>query len=120
MIHSDSTPDDESATSLLYLYLWPFWMFKDVNHGSMLEQAAAYRHNREKRIYLPGYMLKWVLISLLLQGGIILFEWLGSAGLLWLGLSAMLAGATGICFSIALVVIMQIVVAYLFLCRWNQ
>lgn len=53
---------DRSLTQLLFLYLWPFWMFKDASRGSLYERAAAYRHNRDKRMYLPGYAMKWTIL----------------------------------------------------------
>jgi len=45
--------------------LWPFWLFKDATRGDRLARAAAYRHNRSMRMYLPGYMVRWVLSSAL-------------------------------------------------------
>lgn len=55
----------DSFVRQLYLYLWPFWLFRDASRGSLLERAAAYRHNRAQRIYLPGYALKWSVLTLL-------------------------------------------------------
>ena len=60
----------DSFLHLLYLYLWPFWLFRDASRGSVLERAAAYRHNRERRVYLPGYAAKWSVLTLL-QGGLV-------------------------------------------------
>lgn len=45
---------------VLFRYLWPFWLFKDASRGDRMTRAAAYRHNRSMRIYLPGYLLKWI------------------------------------------------------------
>jgi hypothetical protein len=57
---------DEMPFSLvLFRYLWPFWLFKDASCGDRMTRAAAYRHNRSMRAYLPGYMLRWVFSSLL-------------------------------------------------------
>jgi hypothetical protein len=53
----------QSLVHLLFLYLWPFWMFQDATRGNIYERAAAFRHNREKSVYLPGYVAKWVLLS---------------------------------------------------------
>jgi len=47
----------------LYRYLWPFWLFQDVPRGGTLERDLAYQHNREQRVYLPGYIRKWSLIT---------------------------------------------------------
>ena len=49
---------------LLFRYLWPFWLFKDASRGDRHARAAAYRHNRSMRAYLPGYLVKWVFGSL--------------------------------------------------------
>ena len=47
-------------TLVVFRYLWPFWLFKDASRGDRMTRAAAYRHNRSMRIYLPGYLMKWV------------------------------------------------------------
>lgn len=46
---------------VLARYLSPFWLFRDASCGDRLTRAAAYRHNRSMRMYLPGYMRKWAL-----------------------------------------------------------
>ena len=51
--------DDMPLSLVLFRYLWPFWLFKDASRGDRLARAAAYRHNRSMRIYLPGYLMKW-------------------------------------------------------------
>ena len=62
----DSSCYDEMPLSLLlFRYLWPFWLFKDATRGDRMTRAAAYRHNRSMRIYLPGYMVRWVFGSAL-------------------------------------------------------
>ena len=48
---------------VLFRYVWPFWLFKDATRGDRYARAAAYRHNRDMRIYLPGYLMRWVLVS---------------------------------------------------------
>jgi hypothetical protein len=53
--------DDMPLSLLLFRYLWPFWLFKDASRGDRIARAAAYRHNRSMRIYLPGYLMKWML-----------------------------------------------------------
>jgi len=45
---------------VLFRYVWPFWLFKDASRGDHMTRAAAYRHNRSMRIYLPGYLMKWM------------------------------------------------------------
>ena len=48
---------------LLYRFLWPFQYFRDVSRGSTLERQQNYRHNRAMRIFLPGFILKWSLLT---------------------------------------------------------
>lgn len=52
--------DDMPFLLVLFRYLWPFWLFKDASRGDRVTRAAAYRHNRSMRIYLPGYLMKWM------------------------------------------------------------
>ena len=52
--------DDMPLSLVLFRYVWPFWLFKDASRGDRMARAAAYRHNRSMRIYLPGYLLKWM------------------------------------------------------------
>lgn len=52
---------DMPLSLVLFRYLWPFWLFKDASRGDRVTRAAAYRHNRSMRIYLPGYLMKWML-----------------------------------------------------------
>ncbi len=33
---------------------------QDASRGDRITRAAAYRHNRSMRIYLPGYLMKWM------------------------------------------------------------
>jgi len=54
---------DMPFTHVLFRYVWPFWLFKDATRGDRYARAAAYRHNRDMRIHLPGYLLRWVLVS---------------------------------------------------------
>ena len=110
----------DSLSYLLYLYFWPFWMFRDVREGSLIERAAAYRHNRALRIHLPGYLLKWSLIFAVQLGAIWLFETLARAYWSWQACCYLLAGAAGMLAAGAVVVFTVILVAYLFLGRWKS
>ena len=56
--------EDMPLSLVLFRYLWPFWLFKDASRGDRMTRAAAYRHNRSMRIYLPGYLMKWMFSSL--------------------------------------------------------
>ena len=112
-------PSRDSFTYLLYLYLWPFWMFRDADAGDCFARAAAYRHNRALRIHLPGYLAKWSFIFALLLGATWCFEQLAAAGWPWQACCYVLAGATGTMAALAVVVFAVTLVAYLFLCRWQ-
>jgi hypothetical protein len=53
--------DDMPFSLVLFRFLWPFWLFQDATRGDRYARAAAYRHNRDMRVYLPGYLMKWLL-----------------------------------------------------------
>lgn len=53
---------------LLYRYFFFGWLFKDVNHGNLLQRAAAWRHNREQARWLPTYMRRWLWCGVGLYG----------------------------------------------------
>lgn len=55
--------ENEPLLRLWFRFLWPFIHFRDVTVGSPLERRQRYRHNRAMRIYLPGFALKWLLLS---------------------------------------------------------
>ena len=60
-----TSPADQSTEAfhlLVYRYLFFDWLFRDVNRGSSLERAAAWRFNREMRRYLPIYLRRWVVL----------------------------------------------------------
>jgi len=48
---------DMPLSLVLFRYVWPFWLFKDAARGDRYARAAAYRHNRDMRIHLPGYLM---------------------------------------------------------------
>jgi hypothetical protein len=45
---------------------WPFGQFRDVDRGSLLERAAARRHNRALARELPGCINRWAMLSAVL------------------------------------------------------
>ncbi len=53
---------------LLYRYLFFGWLFRDVNRGSRLERALAWRHNCAQARWLPTYMRRWLVLGMLLYG----------------------------------------------------
>jgi hypothetical protein len=68
-----------SFRTLLYRYFFFGWLFKDVNHGNLLQRAAAWRHNREQARWLPTYMRRWFGCGALLYGLGLLLELLLNA-----------------------------------------
>lgn len=48
-----------------YRYLFCDWLFRDVSVGSLLERAAAWRHNREQARWLATYMRRWLALGVL-------------------------------------------------------
>jgi hypothetical protein len=57
--------DDMPLSLVLFRFLWPFWLLQDASTGDRYARAAAYRHNRDMRVYLPGYLMKWLLSCVL-------------------------------------------------------
>ena len=45
----------------LIKFLWPFGSFRDVNRGTLLERAAAARHNKTMAKILPKYINRWAM-----------------------------------------------------------
>ena len=43
----------------LIAYLWPLGSYRDADHGSMMERAAAFRHNEKLARSLPLYINRW-------------------------------------------------------------
>ena len=56
---------NEPFWRMLYRYFWPFPYFRDVTRGMRMERQQNYRHNRAMRVYLPGFVCKWVLLTVL-------------------------------------------------------
>ncbi|MGH8718599.1 MAG: hypothetical protein ACREV0_06600 [Burkholderiales bacterium] len=109
--------DDIPISRLLFRYCWPFWLFQDASYGNAFMRAAAYRHNREKRVYLPGYLIKWTCICLLAWGLTTAFEALAAQSgqmkpvFFWMSAGTALIVAFGAC------VLVVIAYTYLYLSR---
>jgi hypothetical protein len=56
-------PSRESLCHIWFRFFWPFRYFRDVTRGSLIERQLNYRHNREMRVFLPGFVLKWILLT---------------------------------------------------------
>ena len=54
--------------TLLYRYFFFGWLFRDASVGSFLERAAALQFNRERCIYLPIYLRRWLGLVVLSYG----------------------------------------------------
>lgn len=48
---------------LLYRYWFFGWLFKDVNRADMFERSRAWLHNREQARWLPTYLRRWALLT---------------------------------------------------------
>ena len=55
-------PPPPALRSLLYRYFFFGWLFRDVSRGTLLERAAAWRFNRERRRFLPIYLRRWLFV----------------------------------------------------------
>lgn len=49
-----------ALSTLLYRYFFFDWLFKDVRRGTLMERAAAWRHNQAQAHWLPTYMRRWL------------------------------------------------------------
>lgn len=67
-------PLDLPFRTLLYRYFFFGWLFRDASVGSFLERAAALQVNREKHVYLPTYLRRWLGLVVLSYGLGILAE----------------------------------------------
>ena len=50
----------------LAAWFWPFGQFRDADRGSLLERAAAQRHNRALARELPACINRWAMLSAVL------------------------------------------------------
>jgi hypothetical protein len=67
-------PAPPGFRSLLYRYFFFGWLFRDVTRGTLLERAAAWRYNRERRRFLPIYLRRWLFVFAAGYGLGVLFE----------------------------------------------
>ena len=54
-----------SLRQLVYRYWFFGWLFHDVNRASLFERAAAWRHNQEQARWLPTYLKRWAIFTVL-------------------------------------------------------
>lgn len=108
--------DDLPFALVLFRFLWPSWLFQDASSGDRYVRAAAYRHNRDMRVYLPGYLMKWLLscsLALAIASGIeSLSHSLGGLNIL-----SLLAAACAMLFACGVCVLFVTAYIYLYLSR---
>jgi len=109
--------DDMPFSLVLFRFLWPFWLLKDASSGDRLTRAAAYRHNRDMRIYLPGYLVRWMVSCLATLGmtmglGALANHTSGETGIL-----NVLAAGSGMAFACGVCVWIVTAYIYIFLSR---
>lgn len=109
---------DLPLSLLLFRYLWPFWLFKNASRGDRLSRAAAYRHNRDMRVYLPGYLLKWAVSTAFAWLVAIEFDSLSSSHVSNApDMFLIMAAGAGMLFACGLCVLSVTAYVYLYLCR---
>lgn len=69
---------DDSFLSLVYRYWFFGWLFRDADRGTALARVQALRHNRERSVWLPTYIRRWLVLGTILYLAGVLSE---SAGL---------------------------------------
>ena len=109
------TTTDPGLLQLLYLYLIPYWLFRDVSRGDQMLCEQNYRYNREQRKYLPGYLFKWTILCALLLASHHLAKELALQLPDWESLFQLWALLSGISFTVGLVLMSNIMVAWSFL-----
>lgn len=98
-------------SQVLFRYWWPFWLFHDASRGNMVARAAAYRHNQDMRIYLPGYLMRWSFGSVLLLALTLIFNTGTGPAALWM------AAGSGMALASALCMLLEMGFIYLYLSR---
>jgi hypothetical protein len=111
------SPADPSLSQVLYRYVWPFWLFKDATRGDRYARAAAYRHNRDMRVYLPGYLMRWLLVSAVTLAVASGFSSLSAPRVGTMDLFALLAAGSGIAFACCVCILFVTSYIYLYLSR---
>jgi hypothetical protein len=108
---------DMPFSLVLFRYVWPFWLFKDATHGDRYARAAAYRHNRDMRIHLPGYLMRWLLVSTLTLAATGAFGSLSTLHAESSNVFALLAAGWGVVFACCVCVLVVTSYIYLYLSR---
>lgn len=56
---------DLTLRQMVYRYWFFGWLFHDVNRVNLFERAAAWRHNQEQARWLPTYLKRWAILTVL-------------------------------------------------------
>jgi hypothetical protein len=111
------TYEDMPFSIVLFRFLWPFWLFQDASRGDRFARAAAYRHNRDMRVYLPGYFMKWLLSSTLVLALIAALDALAASVGTPATLLTFLCAACALVFACCVCVLFVTAYTYLYLSR---
>jgi hypothetical protein len=112
-----SAYDDMPFSQILFRYLWPFWLFKNASAGDRYARSAAYRHNRQMRVYLPGYLMRWLCNCVV---AFALTALLGMQSEHTPGLLSIMAAGAGVAFACGVSVLFITAYIYLYLSRSGQ
>ena len=110
-------PNEIPLSRLIWRYCWPFWLFRDATCGNAFVRAAAYRYNREKRIYLRGYLVKWACICAFAWASTTAFEALASNAASMKPVFIWIAASFGMLIAFGACVMLVIAYAYFYLSR---
>jgi hypothetical protein len=114
---SSSPYDDMPLSIVLFRFLWPFWLFQDASRGNRYDRDAAYQHNRDMRIYLPGYLLKWMLSSALSLGITMGLDSLAMQMSQQPNVWALMAAGSGMMFACGICILVLTTYIYIYLSR---
>ena len=111
---------DMPLSRVLFRYVWPFWLFKDATRGDRCARAAAYRHNRDMRVHLPGYLVRWLLVSAAMLAVASGFSTLSAPRAGAIDVFTLLAAGSGIAFACCVCMLFVTSYIYLYLSRHEQ
>ncbi len=63
-----------SLRQMVYRYWFFGWLFRDVNRANLFDRAAAWRHNQEQARWLPTYLKRWAILTVLSYAVALLME----------------------------------------------
>lgn len=111
--------DDQPFSLVLFRYLWPFWLFRDASTGDRMTRAAAYRHNRDMRVYLPGYLMKWMFSSSAALAIALMLDSFATHDVGALDFVTLLAAGSTVIFACGLCILAVITYIYFYLSRYD-